>query len=172
MSVHFFHIGLPKPLSKLYHSFICTMLLFPIALQTYVANILIALNPYKEIKDLYSDAAIKRYNGKSLGELPPHVFAIGLYTYLLFSATKWIWLTAETMYGLLIDGCLLICFVCSRQSDSWHARIEVVSIDHCVGRIGRRQDRVHGQSFKALAFFAFGFSNFGVCLFLWCRNTY
>lgn len=47
-----------------------------IDLQTYVANILIALNPYKEIKDLYSDAAIKRYNGKSLGELPPHVFAI------------------------------------------------------------------------------------------------
>jgi len=43
---------------------------------TYVANILIALNPYKEIKDLYSDTAIKRYNGKSLGELPPHVFAI------------------------------------------------------------------------------------------------
>lgn len=48
-------------------------------LQTYVANILIALNPYKEIKDLYSDAAIKRYNGKSLGELSPHVFAIGQY---------------------------------------------------------------------------------------------
>ncbi|XP_031632480.1 myosin heavy chain 95F isoform X3 [Contarinia nasturtii] len=43
---------------------------------TYVANILIALNPYKEIKDLYSEASIKRYNGKSLGELPPHVFAI------------------------------------------------------------------------------------------------
>ncbi|XP_055307856.1 myosin heavy chain 95F-like [Sitodiplosis mosellana] len=42
----------------------------------YVANILIALNPYKEMKDLYSDAAIKRYKGKSLGELPPHVFAI------------------------------------------------------------------------------------------------
>lgn len=45
-------------------------------IQTYVANILIALNPYKEIKDLYSDVAIKRYNGRSLGELPPHVFAI------------------------------------------------------------------------------------------------
>lgn len=44
-----------------------------------MANILIALNPYKEIKDLYSDASIKRYNGKSLGELTPHVFAIGKY---------------------------------------------------------------------------------------------
>ncbi|XP_055622785.1 myosin heavy chain 95F isoform X2 [Toxorhynchites rutilus septentrionalis] len=43
---------------------------------TYVANILIAVNPYKEIRDLYSKTTIKRYNGKSLGELPPHVYAI------------------------------------------------------------------------------------------------
>lgn len=44
--------------------------------QTYVANILIAVNPYKEVKDLYSKTTIKRYNGRSLGELPPHVYAI------------------------------------------------------------------------------------------------
>lgn len=47
--------------------------------QTYVANILIALNPYKEIRDLYAEQAIKKYNGRSLGELSPHVFAIGSY---------------------------------------------------------------------------------------------
>lgn len=44
---------------------------------TYVANILIAVNPYCEIKGLYSKDAIKKYLGKSLGTLPPHVFAIG-----------------------------------------------------------------------------------------------
>ncbi|KAG7207380.1 hypothetical protein KM043_009038 [Ampulex compressa] len=43
---------------------------------TYVANILIALNPYCEVKDLYSPQTIKSYQGKSLGETPPHVFAI------------------------------------------------------------------------------------------------
>ncbi|XP_026672649.1 myosin heavy chain 95F isoform X5 [Ceratina calcarata] len=43
---------------------------------TYVANILIAVNPYCEIKDLYSAETIKAYKGKSLGETPPHVFAI------------------------------------------------------------------------------------------------
>ncbi|XP_054269239.1 myosin heavy chain 95F isoform X2 [Macrosteles quadrilineatus] len=43
---------------------------------TYVANILIAVNPYFEIKDLYSSTTIKRYQGKSLGVMPPHVFAI------------------------------------------------------------------------------------------------
>lgn len=52
--------------------------------QTYVANILIAVNPYFEIKDLYSAKTIKSYQGKSLGVLPPHVFAIGksLFIYL------------------------------------------------------------------------------------------
>ncbi|CAF0806431.1 unnamed protein product [Adineta steineri] len=44
---------------------------------TYVANILIAINPYKELSGLYSNETIKRYNGKSLGTMPPHVYAIG-----------------------------------------------------------------------------------------------
>ncbi|CAF4940397.1 unnamed protein product [Rotaria sp. Silwood1] len=44
---------------------------------TYVANILIAINPYKQLSSLYSIDAIKRYNGKSLGIMPPHVYAIG-----------------------------------------------------------------------------------------------
>ncbi|XP_053603321.1 myosin heavy chain 95F isoform X2 [Plodia interpunctella] len=43
---------------------------------TYVANILLAVNPYEDIKDLYSSNTIKKYQGKSLGELAPHVFAI------------------------------------------------------------------------------------------------
>jgi len=43
---------------------------------TYVANILIAINPYFEIADLYSTETIKSYLGKSLGTRPPHVFAI------------------------------------------------------------------------------------------------
>lgn len=46
-------------------------------LQTYVANILLAVNPYHEVKELYSKERIKQYHGKSLGVLPPHVFAIG-----------------------------------------------------------------------------------------------
>ncbi|RWS06113.1 unconventional myosin-VI-like protein [Dinothrombium tinctorium] len=44
---------------------------------TYVANILIAINPYFEIKNLYTTDTLKKYQGKSLGVLPPHVFAIG-----------------------------------------------------------------------------------------------
>lgn len=51
------------------------MCLYP--LQTYVANILIAVNPYYDIHKLYGLDAIKTYQGKSLGTLPPHVYAIG-----------------------------------------------------------------------------------------------
>ncbi len=43
---------------------------------TYVANILIAVNPYYVVKDLYSPTTIKCYQGRSLGTMPPHVFAI------------------------------------------------------------------------------------------------
>lgn len=50
-----------------------------------MANILIAVNPYKEIKELYDGNTIKKYQGRSLGELPPHVFAIGEF-YFSFSA--------------------------------------------------------------------------------------
>nr|VZI34395.1 unnamed protein product [Spirometra erinaceieuropaei] len=43
---------------------------------TYVANILIAVNPYREIPQLYSKETVQMYRGKSLGVLPPHAFAI------------------------------------------------------------------------------------------------
>jgi len=50
---------------------------YVVAIQTYVANILIALNPYFDIPQLYSSQTIKSYQNKSLGTMPPHVFAIG-----------------------------------------------------------------------------------------------
>ncbi len=53
--------------------------------QTYVANILLAVNPYNEVKGLYSTQTIRNYNGKSIGVLPPHVFAIGIIIHTLES---------------------------------------------------------------------------------------
>lgn len=44
---------------------------------TYVAHILIAVNPYYEVPGLHSAEVIARYQGKSLGTMPPHVYAIG-----------------------------------------------------------------------------------------------
>lgn len=38
---------------------------------------LIAVNPNENIDELYTSNMVKKYEGKSLGDLPPHVFAIG-----------------------------------------------------------------------------------------------
>jgi myosin-6 len=55
---------------------------------TYTANILIAINPYYEIPDLYTTATIKKYQGKSLGTLPPHCYAIADKSYRDMKVTK------------------------------------------------------------------------------------
>ena len=59
------------------HGSLCNKQFYFCNVQTYVANILLAVNPYHEVKDLYSKERIRQYHGKSLGVLPPHVFAIG-----------------------------------------------------------------------------------------------
>ena len=46
------------------------------AIYTYTGTVLLALNPYKEISELYSDDLMNAYRGRALGVLPPHVFAI------------------------------------------------------------------------------------------------
>lgn len=56
--------------------------------QTFVANILIAVNPYYDIPKLYSPETIKQYRGRSLGTLPPHVYAIGELTRPLLGACR------------------------------------------------------------------------------------
>jgi myosin-6 len=43
---------------------------------TYVANILVAVNPYFEVGGLYTADTIRSYMGRSLGTRPPHVYAI------------------------------------------------------------------------------------------------
>lgn len=55
---------------------------------TYTANILIAVNPYFEMPDLYATQTVKKYNGKSLGTMPPHVFAIADKAYRDMKVTK------------------------------------------------------------------------------------
>uniref|UniRef100_A0A1I7VVH8 Myosin motor domain-containing protein n=1 Tax=Loa loa TaxID=7209 RepID=A0A1I7VVH8_LOALO len=42
---------------------------------TYVGNILISINPYEQITDLYSSATIQKYQGRSIGTLPPHIMS-------------------------------------------------------------------------------------------------
>lgn len=48
---------------------------------TYVGPILIAINPYKPLDAVYSEAKMTEYYGKTMGMLPPHVFALADHAY-------------------------------------------------------------------------------------------
>eukprot|EP00442_Polarella_glacialis_P058713 CAMPEP_0115125062 /NCGR_PEP_ID=MMETSP0227-20121206/48773_1 /TAXON_ID=89957 /ORGANISM="Polarella glacialis, Strain CCMP 1383" /LENGTH=1400 /DNA_ID=CAMNT_0002528271 /DNA_START=21 /DNA_END=4223 /DNA_ORIENTATION=- len=43
---------------------------------TYTANVLLAVNPYKKLPNLYSEEVMASYRGKNQGTLAPHPFAI------------------------------------------------------------------------------------------------
>lgn len=51
---------------------------------TYIARVLIAVNPYKVIGGLYSEEKIKSYRADTKEELTPHLFATGLFSLIFF----------------------------------------------------------------------------------------
>ena len=42
---------------------------------TFLGIVLVAINPYEELS-IYSNDFIQLYNGRNLGEMDPHIFAI------------------------------------------------------------------------------------------------
>ena len=52
---------------------------------TYIGHVLICVNPYKSIPNLYTERTLKDYRGKYRYELPPHVYCLadGMYRTML-----------------------------------------------------------------------------------------
>uniref|UniRef100_A0A0K0F6T6 Myosin heavy chain 95F (inferred by orthology to a D. melanogaster protein) n=1 Tax=Strongyloides venezuelensis TaxID=75913 RepID=A0A0K0F6T6_STRVS len=69
---------------------------------TYVSTTLIAVNPYKQIYDLYTGEMIKKYYNNSYALMPPHIYAIAnkaLNNIKLFNKDQTIILSGESGSG-------------------------------------------------------------------------
>ncbi len=41
--------------------------------QTYIGEVVVSVNPYKSMNDLYSPKKIQEYRGRQMYEVPPHM---------------------------------------------------------------------------------------------------
>ena len=71
---------------------------------TYTGSILVAVNPY-QILPIYTSEQIKLYREKKIGELPPHIFAIGDNCYSLMKRTRLVIVKKAWLVGWLVDHC-------------------------------------------------------------------
>lgn len=87
---------------------------------------LIALNPNETRDELYTAEMVKKYEGKSLGELPPHVFAIGanvLRNLRIFEKPQSIIISGITGSGKSENAKVLMKFFSDKTSASLDANI-------------------------------------------------
>ncbi|KAI6210984.1 Myosin motor domain-containing protein [Aphelenchoides besseyi] len=88
---------------------------------TYVGNILISINPYELLPDLYSAETIREYRGRSLGLLPPHIFAIADKAYRDMrrtGASQSIVVSGESGAGKTECQKYVLRYLCENYSDS------------------------------------------------------
>lgn len=66
---------------------------------TFAGSILIAVNPYKMIPDSYGIQMAKKYAGKPLGTMPPHLFAIGAAAHAALPTPQCVVISGESGAG-------------------------------------------------------------------------
>ncbi|CAD5318997.1 unnamed protein product [Arabidopsis thaliana] len=76
---------------------------------TYTGNILIAVNPFKQLPNLYNDHMMAQYKGAALGELSPHPFAVADAAYRCLPFNFEVFLL---FHSSLVDFCFDIFVFC------------------------------------------------------------
>uniref|UniRef100_A0A4W3JGV5 Myosin XVA n=1 Tax=Callorhinchus milii TaxID=7868 RepID=A0A4W3JGV5_CALMI len=113
---------------------LCDLCLNPICfplLQTYIGSILVSVNPYK-MYNLYGTETVLRYEGKSLGENPPHLFAI-----------------ANAAYSKMIDAKHNQCIIISGESGSGKTEATKLILRYLAAIHHKRRDNATQQILEA-----------------------
>ncbi|XP_042197097.1 unconventional myosin-XV [Callorhinchus milii] len=98
---------------------------------TYIGSILVSVNPYK-MYNLYGTETVLRYEGKSLGENPPHLFAI-----------------ANAAYSKMIDAKHNQCIIISGESGSGKTEATKLILRYLAAIHHKRRDNATQQILEA-----------------------
>lgn len=118
---------------------------------TYVGPIVIAINPYKEL-DVYSERHMTEYYGKTMGALPPHVFALADHAYTqliqggaLDPANQSIIISGESGSGKTETTKIIMQYLARATSDCKGAEGESPApepLEGMAGALGKLEERV------------------------------
>jgi myosin-1 len=90
---------------------------------TYIGHVLISLNPFKPIPDLYAHKTLQEYRGKYAYELPPHIYML-----------------AEQMYRQLMNDAENQCVIISGESGAGKTEASKLIMQYIAAVSGKGED--------------------------------